>query len=173
MPDDRARKGICLEMRVRENVTLGILRKVFRRTPLGVARPRVERRVAALQLEQVGLDPSRRDSATGALSGGMQQRVLFAKTLAAEADVLVLDEPTQGVDIATKLELHRLIRETAESGRAIIVVSSELEELVALSDRVLCMREGRLTHELRGQGVTPSMIVQALWEHREPGEDVA
>jgi ABC-type sugar transport system ATPase subunit len=167
LPENRTRHGLSLAMTVRENVTLGVLPAVYRRSPFGTRRRRVEREMAIKLLTRVGLDESRLESETGALSGGMQQRVMFAKTLAADARVMILDEPTQGVDIATKLSLYELIRDIAADGRGLVVISSELDELVELCDRILCMREGQITAELLGPGLTPSRIIDALWSHRE------
>jgi ABC-type sugar transport system ATPase subunit len=164
MPENRAVQGISLRLKVRENVTLGILPRVFRRGPLGTRRRRHEIALASRLLDRVGLDPARLEDETGSLSGGMQQRVMFARVLAADAQVAVLDEPTQGVDIATKLSLHRLIRSLAEAGRALIVISSEFEELVALSDRIICLNEGRIAAELTAPGLTPGRIINALWK---------
>jgi ABC-type sugar transport system ATPase subunit len=167
LPENRAADGLSLAMKVRENVTLGVLPQVYRRSPLGTRRRARERALAADLLERVGLDPGRMEAYTSSLSGGMQQRVMFAKALAADARIVVLDEPTQGVDVATKQSLHHLIRQMADDGRGIVVISSELEELVALSDRVLCLHEGRITHELAAPGLTPGRIINALWDQRE------
>jgi ABC-type sugar transport system ATPase subunit len=155
-------------MKVRENVTLGVLPRVYTASPLGIRRRAQESAITTDLLQRVGLDPERMEELTGALSGGMQQRVMFAKALAANARVVILDEPTQGVDVATKQSLHRLVHALAEDGCGVVVISSELEELVALSDRVLCLNEGRITRELAAPGLTPGRIINALWDQVKP-----
>ena len=88
------------------------------------------------------------DASTSGLSGGNQQKLVLAKWLAAESDILLVDEPTRGVDVGAKAEIHNLIRGLAAEGKAVILVSSELPELIALATRILVMREGKLAGEL-------------------------
>ena len=93
--------------------------------------------------------------AVGNLSGGNQQKVVFSKWLALKPKVLILDEPTRGVDVGAKFEIYRVIRELASTGTAIILVSSELPEALAMSDRLVVMREKRVVHEFNARGVEP------------------
>ena len=95
----------------------------------------------------------------GSLSGGNQQKLLIARWLGRETRVLLLDEPTRGIDVGTKAEIYRRIREAAGAGMGILLVSSEMPELLALSDRVLVMCEGRLTGELRGRDMTQTNVL--------------
>jgi ABC-type sugar transport system ATPase subunit len=144
-------------MTVRENVSITALTRWLGRS--GIMRRRLERRrvdSALATLSVVG-DPGRRLSM---LSGGNQQRALVARLLAADVDVLVIDEPTVGVDIQARAELWASLREIAQS-RAVIVVSSYPEELVAICDRVLCLRKGHISAELTGDSVTEKEIVHA------------
>ncbi|HYB41380.1 MAG TPA: ATP-binding cassette domain-containing protein, partial [Candidatus Methylomirabilis sp.] len=92
-------------------------------------------------------------------SGGNQQKVVLAKWLLADADVLIFDEPTRGVDVAAKSELHQLIRGLADAGKAVLVISSELPEVLALADRIVVMREGTVAGELAAAGATAEGIL--------------
>ena len=141
VPEDRRRQGLVLGHSVERNLTLTLLRRLTRGGLLdedegvGVA----ERYVARLGIRTRSLDtPVRR------LSGGNQQKVVLAKWLATEPEVLILDEPTVGVDISTRSEIADLVRGLAEQGKAVLVISSELAEVLALADRILVLREGRI-----------------------------
>jgi len=156
LPEDRKTQGLVLGMNVRENVTLATLRSFSRR---GVVRLRAEREAAARQTQAVELRPPDIDREAGTLSGGNQQKVVLAKWLLADADVLIFDEPTRGVDVAAKSELHHLIRELADGGKAVLVISSELPEVLALADRIVVMREGRLAGEIAASGATAEGVL--------------
>lgn len=94
------------------------------------------------------------------MSGGNQQKVALAKMLSVEPEVIFLDEPTRGVDVGAKAEIHRQIRELAREGVGVVVISSELPELIGVSDRVLVVREGRITGEVEGDDMTEEKIMQ-------------
>jgi ABC-type sugar transport system ATPase subunit len=162
LPEDRAH-GIIGRDRVRDNITLAVLPKMYTRSPLGIRQRRQEASLVKTSLQNVGLSPALAEVNAESLSGGMQQRVLFARSLACDAVVYVLDEPTQGVDLATKNALHHLVRSTAARGNAVILISSELEELVAVCDRVLCIRDGQLVGELTGASLTPQRLLAKLF----------
>jgi len=156
LPEDRKTQGLVLGMSVRENATLPTLRRFAR---WGVVRARDEREAAARQTAAVELRPPDIEREAGTLSGGNQQKVVLAKWLLADADLLIFDEPTRGVDVATKAELHRLIRNLADGGKAVIVISSELPEILALADRIVVMREGRVAGELPGAAATAETVL--------------
>jgi ABC-type sugar transport system ATPase subunit len=101
-------------------------------------------------VDAVELRPPELERAAGTLSGGNQQKVLLAKALLAGPDLLIVDEPTRGVDVGTKSEIHRRLRALADSGTAVLIVSSELPEVLALADRIVVLCEGRVTGELDG-----------------------
>jgi ABC-type sugar transport system ATPase subunit len=162
LPEDRAH-GIIGRDRVRDNITLAVLRKMYTRSPLGIRQHRLEASLVRTSLQNVGLSPALAEVNAESLSGGMQQRVLLARSLACDAVVYVLDEPTQGVDLTTKNALHHLVRNTAAGGNAVILISSELEELVAVCDRVLCIRDGQLVGELSGASLTPQRLLAKLF----------
>lgn len=155
-PEDRKRDGLILGMLVRENVTLPVLRPL---SSLGVIRRRAEQEVARRAVGEVDLRPPDIERSTRTLSGGNQQKVVLAKGLLAQADVLLFDEPTRGVDVGAKVEIHRQIRGLADRGKAVLVVSSELPELMAVADRVVVLREGRLAGELKRSEMTAERIM--------------
>jgi len=156
VPEDRKQLGLILEMAVRENVTLpgiGSYRRVLldRRREAEVTREQVR----ALSIRTPGIEQE-----VQYLSGGNQQKVALAKWLALRPKVLILDEPTRGIDVASKSEIYRLVRELAESGVAVIMISSELEEIVGLADRALVMHESAISGELGREGMTEHKIMQ-------------
>jgi ABC-type sugar transport system ATPase subunit len=142
---------------VRANVTLPVLPRLSRR---GVVRAALEQATARDAAAAVALDPGRLEHPAHTLSGGNQQKVVMAKWLLADAHVLLCDEPTRGVDVAAKAELHRHIRALADQGKAILLISSELPELLALADRVLVMRDGRLVGEVPGRDLDAEHIMR-------------
>ena len=114
-----------------------------------------EREIAAEQLRRWRIRAPSIDATPDALSGGNQQKVVVAKWLATGPRVLLLDEPTKGVDVGAKYEIHGIVRETADKGTACLMVSSDLPEVLALADRILVMREGRIRGELSAAGAVP------------------
>ena len=157
-PEDRKREGLVLSMRVRENVTLPTLPQFATRGVLRIAR---ERGVARTSVMEVGLRPPDPERPARQFSGGNQQKIVLAKWLLADADVLLFDEPTRGVDVAAKTELHTQIRALADAGKAVLLISSELPELLTLADRVLVMRDGALVPggELTGDAIVAEKVM--------------
>ncbi len=156
LPEDRKRDGLVLGMRVRENVTLPVLHRFTR---AGRVRAPAEAEAAQRAVAAVDLRPPDVERATHTLSGGNQQKVVLAKWLLTDADVLLFDEPTRGVDVGAKTELHRQIRALADAGKAVLLISSELPELLALADRVLVLREGRVVTELGGEALSAEQVM--------------
>ena len=148
-PEDRKRFGLILEMSVRENLSLVVLRDDARLGFLDRARERVR---SEESIAQLGIRTPSREQAVQYLSGGNQQKVVLGKWLAAQPRVLLLDEPTRGIDVGAKEEIYRLMGELAGRGVGILFVSSEMEEILSMSDRVLVMHEGGIAGELaRGE----------------------
>jgi ABC-type sugar transport system ATPase subunit len=145
VPEDRKRHGLVLSMRAIENVTLPTLRSLAH---AGWLRGGAERSVAKDAFARLRVRTPDLDAVTAGLSGGNQQKLVLAKWLAARCRVLILDEPTRGVDVGAKAEIHALIGRLAAEGTGVLLISSELPELVALSTRVLVLRDGRLVGEL-------------------------
>lgn len=159
VPEDRKRHGLVLSMNARENVSLPTLDRVAR---FGFVESAKERTLAQRFFDRMRVKAPGVDAASSGLSGGNQQKLVLAKWLAADSDILLVDEPTRGVDVGAKAEIHNLIRGLAAEGKAIVLVSSELPELLALSTRILVMREGRLVGELPADpGEEPVMRLMA------------
>lgn len=145
VPSDRKTQGLVLGMSVSHNLTLSVLKEVSRQ---GVLSPRREEAEARTWIDRLALRPPDPLKIVGELSGGNQQKVVVGKALATRPKVLLLDEPTRGVDIGARAELYDVIQSLASQGLGILVSSSDTEELVGLSDRILVFREGRVATEL-------------------------
>jgi rhamnose transport system ATP-binding protein len=157
LPEDRKRFGVFPELSIARNIAL--TRPVGVR--VGLVSSRVERRTARVWIDRLRIQPPSPDMRVGALSGGNQQKVLLARWMHAAVDVFLVDEPGQGVDIAGRDEIIRIIREMAAAGKAVLVSSSETEELFALADRVLVMRSGRIAGELGAERSEQELIALA------------
>jgi ABC-type sugar transport system ATPase subunit len=145
VPADRKSQGLVMIMPIVSSLSLAVLRSLTR---LGVVRRRQERSLANRVAEQVRLRARSMAQPVGELSGGNQQKVLVGSRLATKPKVLVLQEPTRGVDVGARLELHRLLRALADEGTGQLLVTSDIEEAVGLSDRLLIVRDGRVVHEI-------------------------
>jgi ABC-type sugar transport system ATPase subunit len=159
VPEDRKRQGLVLSMLSRENVTLPILGRLARWSWIGRAR---ERSLASEQLQQLQVRASALETATMTLSGGNQQKIVLAKWLAARSNILILDEPTRGVDVGAKVELHAWIDRMAAEGAAILLISSELPELLNLSRRILVLRGGRLVGEVPRERANQDVLLRLM-----------
>ena len=157
VPEDRRRCGVVAAMSVRENVTLPALSSYAR---LGLVRRAPEATAVRNMTAALGVKAASMETAVATLSGGNQQKVVLAKWLALRPRVIVFDEPTQGVDVGAKAEIHRLIRTLAQEGAAVVMISSDMEEIVAESDRVAVMHDGRVTGILPRSRCTPESIMQ-------------
>ncbi len=159
VPEDRRQQGLVLDASIERNATSTRLRHLAR---FGLLVGSAERRFAADWTKRLQTKYARLDDPVGRLSGGNQQKVVLAKWLSTEPKVLIVDEPTRGIDVATKAEVHRLMSDLAAEGVAIVMVSSELPEVLGMADRVLVMREGRLVAELpRAQATEESVMFAA------------
>jgi len=167
VPEDRHQQGLVLDFSITDNVTLPILPRLF---PRLFVRAATERAVADKYAERFRVRATGVDQLVESLSGGNQQKVVLAKWLATDPKVLILDEPTRGIDIGAKVEVHRLISELAASGLAIVLISSDLPEVLAMSDRILVMHEGRITAEIPGATATEETVMFAATGHAEPVE---
>ena len=133
---------MILEMSVAENAAMAVLPRLCPRSWL---RFRAERSLAQDYIRELGIKAPSPDTRAGNLSGGNQQKLALARWLAAKPKVLILDEPTQGVDVGAKAEIHKLIRGLAAQGLAVLMISSELPEILGMSDRIVVMRGGTIT----------------------------
>jgi len=158
VPEDRHLDGLVLDFSIADNITLPILPRLFPR--LFVQRS-TERSLAKGYTDQLQVRMTGVDQLVQALSGGNQQKVVIAKWLATKPRVLILDEPTRGVDIGAKVEVHRIMSDLAASGLGIILISSELPEILAMSDRILVLHEGRITAEIARADATEERVMFA------------
>lgn len=156
VPEDRRQHGVVLEMPVRTNVSLANLASVSRH---GMIRQAAERELAQQYIGQLRVKTAGAEAETSTLSGGNQQKVALARWLATDPAILILDEPTQGVDVGSKAEIHKLITELAEKGMAILMISSELEEILGISDRIAVMHAGTIRGVLFREEATQKKIL--------------
>ncbi|MGC4110441.1 MAG: sugar ABC transporter ATP-binding protein [Nocardioides sp.] len=157
VPEERSSQGLFLDFTVEDNIAMSSLGRLG---PTGTVLPSRVRRLARRALEGLGLRGGVADNVT-ALSGGNQQKVLLAKWLATEPEVLVLDEPTRGIDVGARSEIYAIVDRLAAQGCGVLLISSDLPELLLLSDRILVMREGRLVGEFTGDTMVESAIGRA------------
>ncbi|MXN64384.1 ATP-binding cassette domain-containing protein [Stappia sp. GBMRC 2046] len=158
VPEDRGRQGTVIGLPIFENVTLPSLSRTSRH---GFIRLAEEFSLARKYTSRLDLRAASLDQDVGNLSGGNQQKVVIAKWLATEPSVIILDEPTKGIDIGSKAAVHEFMSELAASGLAVVMVSSEIPEILGMSDRVIVMKEGRIAAELTGEGMNPESLVRA------------
>ena len=157
VPEDRGRQGAILDLPIFQNVTLPSLGRISGK---GFLRLAEEFKLARDYTERLDLRAASLDTHVGNLSGGNQQKVVIAKWLATQPRVIILDEPTKGVDIGSKAAVHDFMAELAAQGLAVIMVSSEIPEVLGMSDRVIVMREGRIAAELAGDELQPETLVR-------------
>jgi len=158
VPEERGKQGVVIGMPIFENVSLPSLRRTSQN---GVLRLAEEFKLARTYTERLDLRASSLSQDVGTLSGGNQQKVVIAKWLATHPEVIILDEPTKGIDIGSKAAVHQFMGELVAQGLAVIMVSSELPEILGMSDRVIVMREGRMVAEFDNKGLTPETLVRA------------
>jgi ABC-type sugar transport system ATPase subunit len=159
VPEDRKRQGLVLPMRARENTTLPTLESLAR---LGWVRASAERELAQSYIDRLRVRTHSMDATTAGLSGGNQQKLVLAKWLAAKSDILILDEPTRGVDVGAKAEIHAWIDRLASQGAAILLISSELPELMNLSTRLIVLRAGRIVGEVTRAEATQDGLLRLM-----------
>jgi monosaccharide-transporting ATPase len=161
LTEDRKAEGIIPELSVRENLTLAALPEM---TKLGIVSRAKQNEIVERFMKRLGIKASSAEQKIRELSGGNQQKVLLARWLCKNPKFLILDEPTRGIDIGAKGEIQSLINELAASGLGVLMISSELEELVEGSSRVVVMRDGRCVAELRGAEISQDRIIHAMAE---------
>jgi rhamnose transport system ATP-binding protein len=165
VPEDRRQQGLVMDLSIARNVSLTRLRALAR---TGLIRSAAENTLAGEWAARLQLKYHRLGDSVGTLSGGNQQKVVLGKWLATDPKVLIVDEPTRGIDVGTKSEVHRLMSELAGQGLAVLMISSELPEVLGMADRVLVMHEGRLTGELsRAEADEESVIRLATGQVEE------
>ncbi|MDB6039931.1 MAG: rbsA 2 [Verrucomicrobiales bacterium] len=159
VPEDRRRHGVILEMSIAANTTMAIHPKIFPSTHL---RPSAEKNLTNDYIKNLDIRTYGCDAPAASLSGGNQQKVALARWLATNPKLLILDEPTQGVDIGAKSEIHKIIRRLAKEGMAVLMISSDLPEILGMSDRIAVMREGTITAILPAHSNSHDVMSAAL-----------
>lgn len=163
VPEERRSQGLILPFSIKNNITLSILDRISR---LGFV-PRSERRTADKFAKELSIRGAKITDPVGRLSGGNQQKVVVAKSLAREPSILLLDEPTRGIDVGAKSEIYRLMDSLAKEGKAILLISSELEEVLSMSDRIVVMREGHVSGEFGRDEATQERVMTAATGGKE------
>jgi simple sugar transport system ATP-binding protein/ribose transport system ATP-binding protein len=166
IPESRKDQGLLLGRPVRENVSLSTLAQVSR---LGMVQPGPERRTVREMLSRVDARGGGQSDPASALSGGNQQKLLFARSLLSDPTVLIADEPTRGVDVGAKRAIYELLTTLTADGLGILLISSDVEEILGLAHRVLVMRGGRVVTELTGENATEAAILGAAFGANERG----
>jgi ABC-type sugar transport system ATPase subunit len=158
LPEDRKTQGIFPHLSVGDNLSAAALRSVSRG---GIVTTAGERDLVATWMDRLSIKAEAPSSPITSLSGGNQQKVLLARLMATNPQLLILDEPTRGIDVGTKREIHRRIRELAGTGIAVLLISSEMSELLELAETVHVLHEGRLTWSARGTDITETAVLRA------------
>jgi ABC-type sugar transport system ATPase subunit len=156
LTEDRKGKGLFLEMGVGWNISFPIIRKLSK---YGVVNTKAETKIAQKYRERINIKTPSLEQRVINLSGGNQQKVVLAKALAAESDVLIFDEPTRGIDVGAKQEIYQLMTELANNGNAILMISSDMEELLGMSDRIVVLSEGKLAGEVTKEQFSQDYIL--------------
>jgi len=167
VPEDRRRHGVILDMSVASNTTLAICRKI---ASIGLLNFSRERSIAREFIEKFAIKTPTPQTPAGHLSGGNQQKVALSRWLATEPRIIILDEPTQGVDVGAKAEIHRLMGQLAARGLAIIMISSELPEILGMSDRIAVMHGGKIRGILGRSDATQEKVLELALGHSIDGE---
>jgi inositol transport system ATP-binding protein len=157
LSEDRRRYGIIPIRSVMENASISSLEKVIYK---GYAHEKEERKIVGEYFKKMNVKTPSLDTPIQALSGGNQQKVLFAKWMLREPEILILDEPTRGIDVGAKFEIYKLTVEMAKQGKAVIMVSSELPELIGMCDRIYVMNQGKITGELSKEDFSQEAIMK-------------
>jgi ABC-type sugar transport system ATPase subunit len=162
VPEDRKEQGLVLIQPVNRNMTYPILKHFI---DFGYIREKARNKKVFETLKKIGFKIEYMKMNVGRLSGGNQQKILIGRYLLADCDLLLLDEPTRGIDVGSKKEIYGLINEFVESGKAVVLVSSEMEEIINMSDRIVVMKEGRITAEFNDrQQFDQEKIMTAMLE---------
>jgi ribose transport system ATP-binding protein len=158
LPEDRKLEGLVLPFSVQDNIVMSSLENI---TKYGLVKSSVEKEISARQIKSLSIKTPTPQTKTKTLSGGNQQKCIMGRWLEINPDILILDEPTRGIDVGTKYEIYLLIKQIAENGGSVIMISSELPEVLAMSNRVLTICEGRITGEFNPETDSANVIMDA------------
>jgi len=165
VPEDRKRQGLVLQLGGRENLTLALLRRL---SSFGFTRLSEESAIFAEYRERLKIKIANSTDPVTTASGGNQQKIVLAKWLATRPKFLILDEPTRGIDVGAKAEVHGLIAELARSGMAVLMISSEMPEIIGVCHRILTIYEGMLRGEFDGATATEDALMETIISSRQP-----
>ena len=159
LPEDRKRDGIIADLSVRENIILAlqVMRGFFNPMSRSEQEAFADEYIKALNIKTAS-----QDTPVGSLSGGNQQKVILARWLLTHPDYLILDEPTRGIDVGTKLEIQRLVLKLAEENMSVTFISSEIEEMLRTCSRLIVMRDGGIVGELTGDALTQANVMKTI-----------
>ena len=158
IPESRQTQGLVLEKKVSENITLPLLKNFTNK--LGIINTKKQSSLVHDLIDKLDVRPKDENLTASQLSGGNQQKVVIAKWIATNPKILIVDEPTNGVDLGAKADIHKILRELAKNGTSIIVISSELPEILSISDRILVMRKGCISGEFKNSNLTQEAIME-------------
>ena len=157
IPEDRKKHGALLEMTIRDNISFIAVKSISK---AGFVDRNADKNMAEKYIKELSIKTPSMEQLTRNLSGGNQQKVVLAKSLASNSDIIIFDEPTRGIDVGAKKEIYVLMNELAKKGMAIIMISSEMQELLGMSDRIIVMHEGEMMGELRKEDATQEKILE-------------
>ena len=160
VPENRKLEGLILKNTISFNMSISVLRKFMKN---GAVNRKKEREIVDGGISALAVKTPHRDQRVGNLSGGNQQKVVLAKWLASDPEILILDEPTRGVDVGAKAEIYKIMNELAAKGMAIIMISSEMPEIVNMCDRIIVMNDGKITGELDRSEFDQQKILQYVF----------
>ena len=166
--EDRKTYGLVLIDDIKRNMTMAAMRQYF--SEKGVVNSNDEILSAEEYKKRINIKANSVDQIVGSLSGGNQQKVVLAKWMLSQPDVLILDEPTRGIDVGAKYEIYCVINELAKAGKAILVISSEMPELIGTCDRVYVINEGEIAGELENDDISQEKIMQCIMAHNRRNE---
>lgn len=158
VPEDRKKEGLILKLSMSENISITTLKSI---SSFGFVNERKRLKLSEIYIKTMDIKPKLHNRKVQFLSGGNQQKVVLSKWLAKEPSILILDEPTRGIDVGAKQEIYSLINKLADEGLSIIIISSEMEEILGISDRIIVMHEGFITAELTKNEATQEKILMA------------
>jgi ribose transport system ATP-binding protein len=156
LPEDRKRHGALLSVSVKNNVNMPTYNRISKASVINLA---VEKQRAEKFREEIQIKCPSINQLVKNLSGGNQQKVILGKWLAADSQLIIFDEPTRGIDVGAKYEIYKLINELVAQGRAVLMISSEMEELIGMSDRIIVLAEKQMTGELQKEEFNPDTIM--------------
>ena len=159
LSEDRKGEGLMLELSVRENMTISILKSVSK---YGIIQKKYENSLVQDYINKFRIKVTDHEQMIESLSGGNQQKVVISKLLLTKAEIFIFDEPTRGIDIGAKSEIYKIMNDLTKEGKGIIFISSELPEIIGISDEIMCMREGRLVKKFKKEEVTQEKIMRVL-----------